>query len=66
MSGLGLEGDVAAVVAHDAAHDVEAEAGSFADRLGGEKRLEDVVLNLGRDAGSVVDHFDAQFIVVFV
>ena len=43
--------------ADDALGDPEAEAGA-AFALGGEEGLEEVVADLGRDAGAVVDDFD--------
>src|SRR4051812_263979 len=52
------------MIAHDAADGVEAEAGSFADWLGGEEWLEDAAFDIVRDAGAVVDYFDAGTVAV--
>ena len=57
-SRLALDGDEAVALADDAVHRREAEAGAFAELLGGEERLEQMRARLGRNADAVVD--DAQ------
>jgi hypothetical protein len=46
------------VVTHDPLHDVESQAGAFADRLGSEKWVEDTALHLGRNAGTIIADLD--------
>src|SRR5262245_2317822 len=53
-TGLGLDGDVAAVVADDLVAECQAEAGAFPHRARGEERVEDAVDHAGRDAAAVV------------
>ncbi len=53
-----LEFDVAAVAADQPPRDVEAEAGALPDRLGREKRIEDLFAKVRRNAGPVVDDVD--------
>src|SRR5262249_14626948 len=50
-----LHPQVCAVREQDLARYGQTEAGSLAGRLGGEKPVEDLGLDRGRDAGSVVD-----------
>jgi hypothetical protein len=40
---------------HNAVGDVEPQPRAFADIFGGEKRVEDMALDVGRNAGAVVD-----------
>src|SRR5882724_925206 len=65
FAGDGVEVDGAAVFADDTLNGVEAEAGAVADALGGEEWLEDVGLNVFRNAGAVVDDFH-QNVIAFV
>jgi hypothetical protein len=51
---------VAAVLADDAHGVVEAETESLAGSLGGEERLEDALLQLGRNAGAGIPDFNQQ------
>src|SRR6202521_1453820 len=46
--------NIAPVFFHDALHRVEAQPGSLAHSLGGEKWFKDVCLNLGRNAWTVI------------
>jgi hypothetical protein len=62
VAGLGADAEVAAVLADDAHGVVEAEAEALAGRLGGEERLEDAVLQLGRNAGAGVPDFHQQHV----
>ena len=48
--------DLGIVVDDQAPDDIEAEAGAFPDRLGGEERLEQAPADLGWNARPVVDH----------
>ncbi len=62
-AGLGVDVDRAAMLLHDdvVAHR-QAKPGALARRLGGEERIEHLLLHLGRNAGAVVA--DADFDVV--
>src|SRR5438045_2899355 len=57
--------NLAAVVAHDAGHDREPEAGSLAALLGGEEGIEHGVEVLGRDATPLIFDGDLEEAVVF-
>jgi hypothetical protein len=46
------------VVAYDPLHDLESQPRAFADRLGGEKRIEDTALHLGRNTGTTIADLD--------
>src|SRR5438045_2794383 len=50
--------DAGAVAFAELARDVEAQPRAL--RLGGEERLEEMRLDLARDAGTVVDHVELQ------
>ena len=52
--GGGVDGDAAFVFSDEGVADGEAEAGAFADGLGGEEGFEDAVADVGRDAQAVV------------
>src|SRR2546430_12689501 len=52
--------DGPAVVLRGAVADAEPEPGAFADRLGGEERIEDPPADLGVDPLAVVDHVDGD------
>ena len=55
-----IDGDrTAMLLGHDVIADREAKTGSLASRFGGEERLEQFVLDLGRNADAVVA--DADF-----
>src|SRR3546814_1088826 len=54
------DADAAAVGAHHAVADREADAGALADRLGGEEGIEDARADFGRHAGAAVAHGDAH------
>ena len=56
-AGLGVYAEVAAVLADDAHGVIETEAETVAGGLGGKERLEDAVLQFGRDAGAGVPDF---------
>src|SRR5215470_11715244 len=53
-----VELDLAAVAADDLRGDGEAEPGALAALLGGEERIEDLVVELLGDAAAVVDDLD--------
>src|SRR6185312_15826414 len=57
-----LDLDPAAVLGNDAVGEAQTEAGSAADRLGGEERVEDLREDIGGDAAAVVLHFDDHLI----
>src|SRR5437764_3002292 len=62
---LGEDLDVAAVaVDHDPVGDVQAQAGTLADRLGGEERLEDPRPDLLRDTRPAVADLDQDAVVL--
>ena len=50
----------AMLLGHDVVADREAEAGALAGRLGGEKRLEQFVPDLGRNAAAIVVDMDFE------
>src|SRR4029453_4360937 len=52
--GLGVDTNAAAGLLAHRGSDCQAEAGAFADLLGREKRIEDLVLDLNRHARSIV------------
>ena len=52
------------MISDDAAHRIESEPRSFANSFGGEKWLEDMGQNSGRNSGSVVANLD-QYAVEF-
>ena len=55
LAGLGVDLDRAGMLFHDdVVAERQAEAGSFAGRLGREERIEHLLLHLGRNAGAVV------------
>ena len=56
--GRRLDLDLGIVVGDQAPDDVEAQAGAFSDRLGGEERFEQALADLGWDARPVVDDAD--------
>src|ERR1035438_10199523 len=60
VAGFGGEGNGAAVLLGDALHDAEAEAGAYADGLGGVEGVEDAGLAFQRDAGAVVGNRNAK------
>src|SRR5215472_2488675 len=65
VAGNGLHPDVAMVAAnHNPEGDVEPEAGAVAHWLGSEERLENPVLDLGRDPGASVAELDQQHVSV--
>ena len=49
----------------DAVGKRESEAGAFADGLGGEEGIEDLLQVLGRNAAADVGNFDTDLIVAF-
>src|ERR1039458_10054260 len=63
-SRLRLHAQMAAMLAHDAHGVVEAKAKPFAGCLGGEERLEDALLQLGRDAGPGIPDLNQQHIAL--
>ena len=60
MPGLAVDLDRSAVLLDDAAAKREAEPGSFPGGLGGEEWLEDLVLDLRRDAWPRVTHLESH------
>ena len=62
LPGVGIRIDEAAGLLDDAVDGREAEAGALADLLGREERLEDLVDDLGRDAGAGVGHLDQHIV----
>jgi hypothetical protein len=60
--GLGLHIDEAAGLFDDAIDRRQAEAGALADFLGREERLEDLVDDVGRNAGAGVGNVDSHII----
>src|SRR5271155_258953 len=61
-SGFGLDAHVAAMFADGPLYAVEPEAQAEARCFGGEEGLEDAVLQLGWDAGTVVPHLDEEHV----
>src|SRR5690606_23435754 len=59
-AGFGLDADASAVRGDDAVDDGKSEPGAFADGLGGEEGFEDVVDDVGRNAGAVVGNGEEQ------
>jgi hypothetical protein len=57
FTGTGLDADVALMGAHDALHDIQAQARSLSHWLGSEKRLENAVPDFGGDARAVISEF---------
>jgi MFS family permease len=65
VTGDGLDPQVPVVlVDHDSPRDVQPQARPFTERLGGEERLEDPVLDLGRDSRPRVADLDEQEVAV--
>ena len=62
MAALAFNPDLAAVLADDAVDDGKAEPCARADRLGGEKRIENSRDRFGRNARSVVGNLQSQFV----
>src|SRR5689334_22853179 len=56
-AGNRLHSNVAAVLLHDSINRIEPQSRALADWLGREERLEDAILELGRDSGAVVADF---------
>src|SRR5215510_4116981 len=57
-----METDLAVMLSDNPVDGVQPQPGAFALRLGGEERLEDASLNIGRNAGAVVVDFDQNVI----
>src|SRR5690606_4024144 len=55
--------DAAMVLVDDAVGDRQAQPGAAADRLGGEERVEDALLQVGRDAAAAVLELDPHVVV---
>ncbi len=66
VPGIGSDLNRAMVFLHDSLHGVEAETGSFPDGLGGEEGFEDVILDLGRNAGSVISNLNHGTAIVAI
>ena len=62
LAGLAVAEHVAAGLLDDAVDHRQAEAGALADLLGGEERLEDLVLDLGRNAVAGVLDLDQHVV----
>jgi len=62
LSRLGLDGDPAAVIAHDAVADRQSQPGAHTFGLSGEKRIEHAVLDVGRNAVAAVFTLHAHLV----
>ena len=62
LAGLGIHVDKAAGLLDDAIHRREAKPGALADFLGREERLEDLVDDIGRNAGAGIGDVDPHII----
>jgi hypothetical protein len=60
---LAFEADLPAVGLDDPRSQIETQAGALSDLLGGEKRLENLVLQVAGDAAAVVSDFDGKEIL---
>ena len=61
-AGNRFDADSSFVIADDALDDIEAEAGTFADGLGGEEGFEDAPLHIQGDSGAIVADLDEHSI----
>src|SRR5215470_379611 len=64
IAGNGLDADLAAHILDDAVHDIESEAGAFADFLGSEKRFKNTGLDIRGNSRAVVGDFDEDKVVL--
>ena len=60
LRGLGVEPDAAAMVVHDPITDRQAESRAGSHGLRGEEGIENLLLDVGRDAGTGVGHLEAH------
>src|SRR5258708_5581286 len=64
VAGHGIHGNLPAHAGDDAIDEVEPQTGAFAHAFGGEKRLKNARLNVGRNAGTVVGDLHEDEIVL--
>src|SRR5438270_5253471 len=63
---LGADLDAAFVLAHNALHRIQSQTGALAHALGGEKRFEDVRLDIGRNAGTIIANLNHDGAIIAI